>query len=127
MIIPVIGVNEYVDTGKELSLDLWHLPYTPFPGDGGNVVIAGHRISYASILPPPFFYLNRVEKGDIVYLEYRRNRYIYTVNSKEIVEKKEIKYEKRLEGNETLTLYTCTPLLTLRNRLIIIANLVRIE
>ncbi len=129
--IPAIGLTEYVQEGRGyergLKDSLWHLPYTPAPDAGGNTVIVGHSINYGSIIPPPFFYLNRVEIGDIIKVEYGGELFMYEIYEKIVVGSKEVDYEKSSEGQHIITLYTCTPILNPVNRLVVIGRVVSID
>ncbi|MBI2356588.1 sortase [Candidatus Dojkabacteria bacterium] len=129
--IPSIGLNEYVGVGRDgsesLKEGLWHIPYTYYPGENGNVVIAGHSINYGSLVPPSFFYLHRVERGDTVEIEYKGRLFTYKVTNKSVVKPNDISVESSHNGEEILTLYTCTPILNPINRLVVTANLVSID
>lgn len=129
--IPAIGLTEYVQEGRGyergLKDSLWHLPYTPTPESGGNTVIVGHSINYGNIVPPPFFYLNRVEIGDIIKVEYGGELFNYEIYKKIVVGSKEVEYEKSSEGEHIITLYTCTPILNPVNRLVVIGRVVSID
>ncbi len=67
LVIPAIGVSRYVVQGvsdANLQMGPGHYPGTPLPGQFGNVAIAGHRTTFGA----PFFRLNEVVPGDLVYL-----------------------------------------------------------
>jgi sortase A len=67
LVIPAIGVSRYVVQGvsdANLQMGPGHYPGTPLPGEFGNVAIAGHRTTFGA----PFFRLNEVVPGDLVYL-----------------------------------------------------------
>jgi len=52
-----------------------HYPTTPFPGQVGNVAIAGHRTTYLH----PFWALNKVRPGDTIYVDTHRGHFAYEV------------------------------------------------
>lgn len=110
-----------------LSRGLWKISYTTFPGQGGNTVIVGHSMNYSTLKPPPFFYLNRVEKGDSIYVEYKGRVFKYIVEEVVVAKMYDTHYEKTDVKVEIITLYTCTPIINPVNRLIIIGKVVSID
>jgi sortase A len=78
-----------------------HLEHTPLPGDGGNVVIAGHRDTF-------FRELRDVHPGDDIFLTTPRGRVHYQVASTRVVNAHDLSVvEPTFE--DTLTLITCFP------------------
>ena len=113
-------VREGVSAGV-LADSLGHEPDTAYIGEGGNCVIAGHRnYSFGSF----FNRLNEVKEGDMIYVDTATDSYSYTVVEIKVVEPENLSVLEPTD-NETLTLYTCTPLYLATHRLVIVAN--RIE
>ena len=132
--IPTISIYEQVYPGNKskdsLKRGLWKLPYSVIPnivGQGSNLVIVGHRISFGHVSPPPFFYLNLLEQGDLITVYYKNRRFKYEIKKVFDTEYTNVKIEEVVEGEDKLTLYTCTPILNPSKRLVVKAYLVSIE
>ena len=96
-----------------------------FPGEVGNLVITGHSAGdiYSS---NPYKYifsgLERLEDGDLIYINYNSVRYTYKVVKKEVVDPSNVAALVVDTKKPILTLVTCTPLGTSRNRLLVTAE-----
>ena len=96
-----------------------------FPGEIGNLVITGHSAGdiYSS---NPYKYifsgLERLEDGDLIYVNYNSVRYTYRVTKKEVVEPTNVAALVVDTDKPILTLITCTPLGTSRYRLLVTAE-----
>lgn len=96
-----------------------------FPGEIGNLVITGHSAGdvYSS---NPYKYifsgLERLEDGDLIYVNYNSVRYTYSVYKKEVVEPSNVAALVIDTDKPVLTLVTCTPLGTSRYRLLLFAE-----
>lgn len=96
-----------------------------FPGEIGNLVITGHSAGdiYSS---NPYKYifsgLERLEDGDLIYVNYNSVRYTYRVVKKEVVEPSNVAALVVDTNKPLLTLVTCTPLGTSRYRLLVTAE-----
>ena len=105
-----------------MNKGFWHFPTSSIPGQIGNTVIIGHR--YAK-LPPnrdTFFNLDKVKVGDSIEVIQDRNEYTYIVTDTQIVEKNDISILNDY-SDFRLTLVTCTPLWSSKQRLVITAKL----
>ena len=93
-----------------------------FPGEIGNTVITGHSAGdvYSSN-PYKFIFsgLERLEDGDLIYVNYNSVRYTYKVTKKGVVEPSNVASLKGVTDKPILTLVTCTPLGTSRYRLLV--------
>ncbi|MBR3236153.1 sortase [Candidatus Saccharibacteria bacterium] len=93
-----------------------------FPGEIGNLVITGHSAGdiYSS---NPYKYifsgLERLEDGDLIYVNYNSVRYTYRVVKKEVVEPSNVAALVVETNKPLITLVTCTPLGTSRYRLLV--------
>lgn len=119
--IPKINCTEPVKEGVDrnaLAASLGHEPGTALPGEVGNCVIAGHR-NYT--FGKYFNRLNEVEIGDTIYIDTLDDTYEYTVEEIKVVEPTDLSVLDNTE-DETLTLYTCTPIYIATHRLVIIAK-----
>ena len=124
--IPNINVNQFGVSGTdELSLQFGpgHYIGTKLPGSGGNVGIAGHRTTYGA----PFSRLDQVSIGDEIYLTVGLNKYYYMVDDIEVVDANTGDYVLFNRGDDRLTLTTCHPRYSARQRLVVSGILTRIE
>lgn len=121
--IPRLEVDQIVVAGvgtSELKMGPGHFPGTPLPGRSGNAALAGHRTSYGA----PFGDLDRLEPGDEILLTTLEGEFRYAVEDSFIVAPSDTYVVDTLEPNRaTLTLVTCHPKYSTRERLIISAGL----
>lgn len=103
----------------DLKNGVGHMPSTPLPGQPGNSVISGHRTTYGA----PFHEFDQLEPGDLIEVETGLGVHIYEVRETIIVRPTEIWVTEQREG-AWLTLTTCHPKFSSRQRLVIFAELV---
>jgi LPXTG-site transpeptidase (sortase) family protein len=89
------------DSDRTLSIALGHIPGTAFPGQQGNVGIAGHRDTL-------FRGLKNIAPGDEITFETPRASYVYRVKTTQIVKPEQTEVLKPGPDRE-LTLVTCFP------------------
>ena len=102
--VPRIGLSVMVLQGMQestLAVGAGHVPGTPLPGLGGNVVIAAHRDTF-------FRKLKDIAPGDDIRISVRARTYEYTVLSTEILDPAET-WVMTSRASEELTLITCYP------------------
>jgi sortase A len=120
--IPKIGVDATVVQGvavPDLRKGPGHYPDSPMPGQLGNAAIAGHRTTYGA----PFNRLDELGPGDEISIQaLSGTTYRYTVNQQLIVTPKQVEVLDATP-NATLTLTTCNPKYSARERLVIKATL----
>lgn len=120
--IPKIGLDaELRDQITQESIDLGpsHWPGTADPGGFGNAVIAGHRNSHSA----PFHDLANVQKGDTITLVGGFGiSYHYTVTEMFVVAPTAMWITEQTPGH-TLTIFTCHPLGSSSQRLVVRATL----
>lgn len=101
-----------------------HFPGTAQPGDKGNVVITGHS-SYFPWDPgrfkDVFALLHQVEVGDKVIVYNNQQKYEYQIYEKKVIKPSQVEVLTQ-EGEDRLTLITCTPVGTDLNRLVLLAK-----
>lgn len=93
-----------------------------YPGEIGNLVITGHSAGdiYSSNQYKYIFSgLERLEDGDLIYVNYNSVRYTYRVIKKEVIEPSDINALVVETDKPLITLVTCTPLGTSRYRLLV--------
>lgn len=95
------------------------------PGQIGNLVISGHSAGdIYSDNPYKFIFsgLERLEAGDLIYINYNSVRYTYRMTGSQVVEPTDVQALIYSTDKPILTLITCTPLGTSRYRLLVIAE-----
>lgn len=120
--IPEIGLEAVVFEGVDtetLRKGPGHMPGTPIPGQPGNAVISGHRTTYGR----PFFDLDQLETGDRIELETAIGTHVYEVREVRIVLPTDVWVIDPRPGG-WITLTTCNPKFSARERLILWAEMV---
>jgi sortase A len=124
--IPAIGVDVVVVEGTSASAlraGAGHYRGTPLPGESGNVAIAGHRTTYGK----PFADLDRLTIADDIILETPLGTYRYRVSRQPFVVARTDWSPVANGAGRTLTLTTCHPKRSDRQRLVVQAELVPVE
>jgi sortase A len=122
IVIPKLGVDVVVFEGvtrSTLTQGPGHMPGTPLPGQPGNAVISGHRTTYGR----PFFNFDQLVEGDRIELETAIGTHVYVVRENFIVQPTDVWVTDDRSGG-WLTLTTCNPKFSARERLIVTAELV---
>ncbi len=103
-----------------------HIVGTALPGEVGNVVLSGHRTTYGA----PFSRWDELDPGEVVVLETRDTWFTYTVTGSAIVAPTAIEVTYPVPGDRgarptrrLLTMTTCNPKYSARERLIVSAEL----
>jgi sortase A len=122
--IPDLGVTKYVVAGvaaSDLKKGPGHYPMTPQPGHLGNVAIAGHRTTYGE----PFRDLDELETGDdIVVTDVAGRTFYYRVTESFVVQPEDSWVVATTDPSRALlTLTTCHPEFSAKQRLIVTAEL----
>jgi sortase A len=102
--IPRLHLTAIVREGvgrDTLGFAVGHIPGTAFPGQNGNVAVAGHRDTL-------FLGLKGIQANDVVKFETLEGSYEYQVKSTEIVTPKDVSVLNPGKYDE-LTLVTCYP------------------
>lgn len=121
--IPSLDVEVVTFEGVDvetLQMGPGHMPGTALPGQPGNAVISGHRTTYGR----PFFDFDQLVPGDRIEIETAIGLHVYEVDDSFIVEPTEVWVTEDKSGG-WLTLTTCNPKFSARERLIITARLVQ--
>jgi sortase A len=121
-VIVVEGIS-----GNALRAGAGHYENTALPGENGNVAIAGHRTGFGE----PFRHLDALRPGDQITLETPIGTYIYQVippfdghGNPWITHPTDLSVlEPTIDAELTLT--TCDPPHTSKNRLIVRAKLIK--
>lgn len=115
--IPKIGLTTEMYEGIRLTtLDRGpgHWPGTAMPGQTGNVVVAGHRVSHAK----PFRNIDKLAPGDQVVFTTADGTFTYQVTSTEIVTPDTISIIDQT-ADKTATLFACHPPGSTRERIVV--------
>lgn len=103
----------------DLRTGAGHMPTTPLPGQPGNAVISGHRTTYGA----PFHELDTLVPGDTIEVDTALGTHVYIVRESFIVNPTDI-WVTNPKAGAWLTLTTCHPKFSARERLIVQAELV---
>jgi LPXTG-site transpeptidase (sortase) family protein len=125
IVVSSIGVDVVMVEGTrtgDLKEGPGHWPETPFPGQGGNFVVSGHRTTFGA----PFFKLNKLKKGDEIdlLLPYAIAR--YTVARVVVVLPDQVETVGQ-QGREQVSLVACHPLYSASHRIVAQADLTGFE
>ena len=119
------NINHYVVFGATLNKLEYGPGYilgTSLPGTGGNFAIAGHRTTYGA----PFGNLDKTEVGDSILFQTNTNQYEYVITEVKIVSPDDT-YVLGNFGDDRITLSTCHPKFSARQRLVVVGELKRVE
>ncbi len=119
--IPAIGVEKVVVQGADvehLRAGPGHIPGTAMPGRPGNAAIAGHRTTYGA----PFNELDELDPGDAIVTTTVEGTFVYEVTSSQIVAADAVEVIGPTD-DDRLTLTTCHPEFSARQRLVVTAHL----
>lgn len=126
LFIEKIGVSVPLVEGKDagaLLYGAWRYPGTSRPNQGSNTVIFGHRFRY---LPPnntTFYKLDKLAVGDAFSVTWGGKTYRYTVAETKIIQPNDFSVVQETEKS-TVTLITCSPLFSTKERLVVVGELV---
>jgi sortase A len=124
ILIPDIDIDVVVvegTTASALRAGAGHYPDTPLPCEIGNVAIAGHRTTYGR----PFHNVDLLEVGNEITLKTPIGSCTYRVSEEPFaVSPTELEVVANTPDEATLTLTTCHPKGSARQRLIVKATLV---
>ena len=128
LVIPTIGINEPIKESSSIAAiangGTWRRPNSAAPPDVDNTVIVGHRFYGADT--STFYNLDKVAIGDQLAVYWDKEELIYEVVETKVVDPTEVEIEAST-NDRRLTIYTCTPVWTATNRLVIVAKPVEKE
>lgn len=122
LVIPKLHLEQTIHEGataRTLREGVWRLPHTSTPETQSNTVMVAHRFTYDG--PATFYHLDKLQVGDQIFVYWDGKPYEYTVRASRVVSPETISVEAPTD-TPTLTLYTCTPLWSAKDRLVIIAT-----
>lgn len=138
LIIPKLGINtpiiDNIDAFDKneyqlaLTKGIAHAKGSSYPGQIGNVFLFSHSsnnlidaIRYNS----QFYLLDKLEKGNSIYVAYNNIVYKYTVLDKKIVSATDIELITQDANKDEITLMTCWPAGTTFKRLVVVGSLTK--
>jgi sortase A len=121
--IPKLGVDKVVVEGTtvaDLRKGPGHYSGTPLPGQIGNAAIAGHRTTYGA----PFGSIDQLVEGDIITVETLSGSFDYRVmkDGVFVVKPSQTEVLEPTPSEATLTLTSCNPKYSARERLVVKAE-----
>ena len=122
--IPKIAVLQTIYRGvtkPTLDKGVGWWPGTAMPGNVGNVVLGGHRVSKKK----PFRNLDQLQPGDEIYLSTEQGDYVYLVDHTLIVSPSDVWIIDQT-NEATLTLFACHPPGSTRERIVVVAKYSRV-
>ena len=120
--IDEIDVDDVVFAGVDrqtLKSGPGHMEGTPLPGQPGNAVLSGHRTTYGR----PFFDFDLLEVGDEIEMETAIGVHTYAIREIQVVQPTDVWVTNDRPGG-WLTLTTCEPKFSARQRLVVFAEMV---
>mgnify|MGYP000530611618 CR=1 FL=1 len=121
--IPKIGLRHKVMHGitmRNIDKGPSHWPGTPLPGEPGNTVFMGHRVTQTR----PFYRINELVPGDEIRFEVAGVKSTYVVTGYEIVTPDRLDIVNPTP-EPTVTIFACHPRGSARFRYVVRGTLVR--
>jgi len=127
LLIPKIGVEMQIfttnDQDEALEKGAWHLVDSGSPdgsADYNNIIIGGHRFKYLSG-SNTFYNLDKLEENDLITIYWAGLVYNYLVNKIYVVTPEQVEIFDNTD-EQRLTLFTCNPVFSTNERLVIEAT-----
>ena len=120
--IPKIGVSQAMFEGVGLDVlanGPGHWPGTAMPGDAGNAVVAGHRVTHTH----PFLDIDQRSPGDQVIFTTAAGRFVYAVTETFIVTP-DATWIANPTPDPTITLFACHPKHEKTHRIVVTGHLI---
>lgn len=115
--IPKIGLLHRIMEGitlRNIDQGPSHWPGTAMPGENGNTVFAGHRVTHSH----PFLRINEIAPGDQIIFRINGVKSVYTMTSSEIVYPDALRIVDQT-AEPTGTLFACHPPRSARQRYVV--------
>lgn len=120
--IPKIGLVHKIFQGfelKQIDNGPGHWPKSPVPGQVGNVVFAGHRVTHSK----PFFDIDKLAVGDQIIFKMPWGQFVYEMTGQSIVAPTDV-HILNPTNDATITLFACHPKHSAAKRYVITGKLV---
>lgn len=123
LVIPSIQVDEPILEGNGIWAisdgGTWRRPNTANPTQKDNTVIVGHRFYGNDV--STFYHLDKVLTGQKMAIYWDGEEILYEVTETKIVDASAVEIEGSTNEKQ-LTIYTCHPIWTAKQRLVVIAK-----
>jgi sortase A len=122
LIIPSLALDQPIYEGDDpttVHKGVWARPDTSTPEKGSNTVLVGHRFTYSG--PATFYHLDKIASRDRIIIYWKGVEYNYNVRTIRTVSATALEIENPTD-KDVLTLYTCTPLWSAKDRLVVVAD-----
>jgi sortase A len=119
--IPAIDVDAPVVQGdgwEQLKKGVGQHPFTPDPGQPGNIVLSAHNDVFGEL----FRDLDQLKPGDTIILFSPSTQYVYIVTDTQIVTPTQVDVMNS-SGGSTVTLISCYPYMVDNKRIVVSAQL----
>ena len=130
LVIEKIGVDTVIVEGSNahqaLDQGVWRMPVGSTPDQGGNTILTAHRYKFLPPSSKTFYLLDKLEAGDAITVQWQGKRFSYRVRKTQVVTPQTIEILRNTKQPQ-LTLFTCTPLFSSKNRLVVIADLIEVQ
>jgi LPXTG-site transpeptidase (sortase) family protein len=123
LVIPAMDLDQPIYEGRSVytvNKGVWIRPNASTPDKGSNTVMVGHRLTYSNPRGV-FYYLDKLHIGDPIEVDWHGTAYRYKTISVSIADPQDSSVEARSDADK-LTLYTCAPLWSLKDRLVVVAE-----
>ena len=112
--IPRLDLKSRIFAASRLNSGPAWWPITGRPGGGDTIAVAGHRTTHSR----PFYFLERLQRGDRIQIAYRGRTYAYRVLRSRVISAKNLHMADAV-GYERLLLTACTPRGSAQFRLVV--------
>ncbi len=123
LVIPAIQIDEPIVESNSITAindgGTWRRPNTAKPTNENNTVIVGHRWFGNEV--STFYHLDKVNVGDKLAIYWEGEEIVYEVTESKVVDATATEIESATSEKQ-LTIYTCDPIWTAKNRLVLIAK-----
>jgi LPXTG-site transpeptidase (sortase) family protein len=113
--IPRLHLRAKIGTDLDAGPAWW--PVTGRPGGGDTIAVAGHRTTHTR----PFYWLDRLQTGDSIYIRWHGKMYAYRVSGRRILSARHL-HIADARGHEVLLLSACNPRGSARQRIVVYAR-----
>ena len=120
--IPKIGLRSPIFHGatmRNINLGPSHFPGTAYPGEPGNAVFPGHRVTNTR----PFRNIHLLAPGDEIIFTIDTGRWVYRVSGSRVVTPNQVEIMNPTP-TPTATIFACHPPGSARYRYVVFADLV---
>jgi LPXTG-site transpeptidase (sortase) family protein len=112
--IPRLHLRSRIFASSQLDRGPAWWPITGRPGGGDTIAVAGHRTTHSR----PFYFLERLRRGDRIYVAYRGRSHVYRVSRSRVLSSANLHIADAV-GHERLLLTACTPRGSAQFRLVV--------